>query len=392
MAADEETSLATEKERLRAQYDRLGRESPPTPNPSSSAEIPTTAPSGNLPGAGNSYRVQPCLDLPPYSGPSSTSYLDLALPAHQQQQQQQQPHPPQEYPGLPRLDYRLYSPPLFELSSDCTTIKSTAPYLSSTVEALTALVRAQSTVPPKPQIHITGKRGGKVDFAIKLNLLPLLVPEVTLGSQQQLQQGPVSYIRCVGSGEVALRGGTRPELLPNLGDEAGLEQWARRFVNDPNQVKAFVLERVVTNLDTNWLSSQIRILVNSLNYKGVVTVSFPVSHSKVVVQSPDRVNKFFTGITTLFAGKRTYEVVKAVWPFATRERTEPSAAADGAPRRCMVQSEDQWWREWAQPIRYAIATKRHGWVTNEDKLEAIMEGKGKGLSAVDWSEEFDGKV
>lgn len=111
----------------------------------------------------------------------------------------------------------------------------------------------------------------------------------------------------------------------------------------------------------------------------------------MVVQSPDRVNKFFTGITTLFTGKRTYEVVKAVWPFANRERTEPSVAHDKAnPRHCVVQSEDQWWREWAQPIRYAIATKRHGWVTNEDKLEAIMEGKGKGLSAVDWSEEFDG--
>jgi hypothetical protein len=181
---------------------------------------------------------------------------------HQQQEEQQQPPPqPQEYPGLPRLDYRLYSPPLFELSSDCTTIKSTAPYLSSTVEALTALVRAQATVPPKPQVHITGKRGSKIDFAIKLNLLPLLVPE----GGTEYGQTPRSYIRCVGSGESALRGGMKPDLLPDLGDHASLEVWARRFINDPNQVKAFVLERVVTNLDTNWLSSQIRILVNSLN-------------------------------------------------------------------------------------------------------------------------------
>lgn len=104
------------------------------------------------------------------------------------------------------------------------------------------------------------------------------------------------------------------------------------------------------------MRSQYRI--DTLSDKGVVTVSFPVTHSKVVVQSPDRVNKFFTGITTLFTGKRTYEVVKAVWPFATRERTEPSATAEGAPRRCVVQSEDQWWREWAQPIRYAINRRK----------------------------------
>lgn len=258
--ADERPLQQTEKDILRAQRELLAREYPPTPT-SASPETPTT-PNEGRPGAVNSSGVHPYLDLPPYPGPSNALQLDLAAST----QQQQQPSQLQDYPGLPRLDYRLYSPPLFELSSDCTTIKSTAPYLSSTVEALTALVRAQSTVPPKPQIHITGKRGSKVDFAIKLNLLPLLVPEAAPGRQQQ-QQPPMSYIRCVGFGETALRGGTKPEMLPDLGDHAGLEEWARRFVNDPNQVKAFVLERVVTNLDTNWISSQIRILVNSLNCK-----------------------------------------------------------------------------------------------------------------------------
>lgn len=267
MAREEETPTPTEKEIIRAQREILAaRESPPTSNPSS-PETPASA-NGIQGGAGAFPEAQPHLSLPPYPG------LLVVYPGQQQQeqrpeqqQQQQPPHQPQEYPGLPRLDYRLYSPPLFELSSDCTTIKSTAPYLSSTVEALTALVRAQATVPPKPQVHITGKRGSKVDFAVKLNLLPLLVPEEGGRGAAAGNDGgpPRSYIRCVGSGEAALRGGTRPELLPDLGDRAGLEVWARRFVNDPNHVKAFVLERVVTNLDTNWLSSQIRILVNSLN-------------------------------------------------------------------------------------------------------------------------------
>jgi hypothetical protein len=35
--------------------------------------------------------------------------------------------------------------------------------------------------------------------------------------------------------------------------------------------------------------------------------------------------------------------------------------------------------------RLAIATKRHGWVTNEDKLEALMEGTPATTSEnVDW--------
>lgn len=167
MAREEKTPTPTEKELIRAQREILAaRESPPTSNPSS-PEAPASA-NGTQGGAGAFPEAQPHLSLPPYPG------LIVVNPG---QQQQQPPHQPQEYPGLPRLDYRLYSPPLFELSSDCTTIKSTAPHLSSTAEALTALVRAQATVPPKPQVHITNKRGSKVDFAVKLNLLPLLVPE-----------------------------------------------------------------------------------------------------------------------------------------------------------------------------------------------------------------------
>lgn len=192
----------------------------------------------------------------------------------------------------------------------------------------------------------------------------------------------MDYIRCVESGELALRGGGRGGAKPSLEpDLEGLEAWARRFVQDDAQVKEFVLERVVVNLDKDWLEGQIRSLVaGSLGYKGVLSVTFPVTHAKVVVQNPDKVNKFFTGLTTLFVGKKSYEVVKAVWPFASCKREE------GAGRICVVQSEEQWWKEWAQPIQFAIASRRHGWVTNEDKLEAIMEGKGKGLAKVDWGE------
>ncbi len=358
-----------EKGQVQAHYDMVDRQqveqqegttAPPLPPPLAS-------PSGsNAPIVVDSDGLEAHSDensLPPYSGPASSSQSTLP--------QRPPPKGPQRYPGLPRLDYRLYSPPLFELSSDHTAIKSTAPYLSATVAALVSLTRAQSTVPPKPQIHITGHRGRKADFAVKLNLMPLLVPED--GRQR------MDYIRCVGEGELALRGGSKLDVRPDVG-QGGLEEWCRRYVEDAAQVKVFVLERQVVNLDIGWLEGQIRSLVATTNYKGVVTVAFPVTHARVVVQSPDRVNKFFTSVTTLFSGKNTYEVVKAVWPFATHKSGEPG-------RRLAVQSEETWWREWRDPIKYAIATKRRGWITNEDKLEAIMEGKGKGLSTVDWGPE-----
>jgi hypothetical protein len=155
-----------------------------------------------------------------------------------------------------------------------------------------------------------------VDFSLKLNLMPLLVPE---DPRQRMD-----YLRCVGPGEVAFRGGSKPSTQPEAatadGDGGGLEAWAARFVADSASVKSFALERVVANLDVHWLEGQIRALIAGMKYPGTVSVTFPITHCKVVVQNPDRVNKFFTSVTGFFAGKRKYEVVKAVWPFATMHR------------------------------------------------------------------------
>ena len=43
---------------------------------------------------------------------------------------------------------------------------------------------------------------------------------------------------------------------------------------------------------------------------------------------------------------------------------------------------------WYADLKIAIATKRQGWVTNEDKLEAIMEGTPSSAAVVDWGPEY----
>ncbi|KAK7756733.1 hypothetical protein SLS62_001176 [Diatrype stigma] len=310
---------------------------------------------------------------PPYSGPTANP---------SPQRQSQRGNGPQYYPGLPVLDYRQYAPPLFELSSDKTTITSKASYLSENAGALAALIRNVARVPPKPYIQVQGSRGGghNIDFAVKMNLMTLLVPE-DAGRR-------MDYLRCVGQGEVACRGGHQPALQPDLGPDAGLEDWCERFVRDPAPIKTFALERVVANLDVDWIEGQLRSLVAATGYKGVVTVQFPIAHAKVVVQNPDRVNRFFTSVTSLFTGRNKYEVVKAVWPFATSPNNSSSSGGGGGERQCVVQSERTWWAEWKDIIRYAIATKRRGWVTNEDRLEYIMEGLGREVPATDWDVEY----
>ncbi|KAI0386070.1 hypothetical protein F5Y04DRAFT_245400 [Hypomontagnella monticulosa] len=327
------------------------------------AELPANIPA-ELPGqdvAGNSHQYHP----PPYSSPS-----DISLDP---QARSTLPKGPQYYPGLPILDYRQYSPPMFELSADTTSITSKANYLSENANALSTLLRSLATVPPKPQVLIQGNRGRKIDFSIKLNLMNLLVATDP--------RDRLDYLRCVGRDEMALRGGSEPGLKPDFGMDSGLEAWCDRFVKDSTTIKTFMLERVVANLDTNWIEGQIRSLVASTDYKGQVTVQFPVTHAKVIIQNPDKHNKFLTSVTSLFSSKSKYEVVKAVWPFATSRNGEHG-------RKCVVQSEKTWWEEWRDPIKFAIAQKRQGWVTNEDKLECIMESKGKGISLVDWGPEM----
>ncbi|KAJ3944178.1 uncharacterized protein N0V96_005703 [Colletotrichum fioriniae] len=162
----------------------------------------------------------------------------------------------------------------------------------------------------------------------------------------------LDYIRCVAPGEVAFRGGAKPDVLPEVGDRE-LDEWCRRFIEDPAPVKSFALERVVANLDTLYIEGQIRSLIASTQYKGQINISFPVTHAKVKVKSAEKPSKLYMGMKNLFTSKHKYEVVQS---------------------------------EWRDSIKYAMAQKRQNgaYVTSEDKLEALMEGKGKGVASIDW--------
>ncbi len=248
--------------------------------------------------------------------------------------------------GCRGWDYRLYSPPLFELSGDCTAVRSTAPVPVGDGGGAGGAGAAQSTIPPKLQLHITGTRGRKVDFAIRLNLMALLVPEDA--------RRRMDYIRCVGEDELVLRGGSKPDLRPHVGD-GGVDEWCRRFVEDPAAVKVFVLERQVVNADLAWLEGQVRSLVATTDYRGVVAVSFPVTHARVVVQSPDRVNRFFTQRPPPSSPARA--PTRSSRPCGPSPPTAPASPAAASPSRARTPGG----ASGATPIKYAIATKRKGW-------------------------------
>ena len=67
--------------------------------------------------------------------------------------------------------------------------------------------------------------------------------------------------------------------------------------------------------------------------------------------------------------KKRYEVVRAVWPYASL----PPGPAANPNRVPVVQTEEMWWEEWRDVLRCAIFSKRvSGWVSVDDMLDFRM--------------------
>ncbi len=143
-----------------------------------------------------------------------------------------------------------------------------------------------------------------------------------------------------------------------------------KFKMKAKKLNRFALERMVTNWDTSYLEGRLLSLISSTSYRGHVKISFPLTHSRVVIHSPDKVNRFFSNVAKVFTGTKKYEVVKSVWPYADVARGEMG-------RRCAVQEEEVWFADWKDAIRHAVLAKRKGWVTVEDRLEFLMEPRGE---------------
>lgn len=145
----------------------------------------------------------------------------------------------------------------------------------------------------------------------------------------------------------------------------------------PLSCNRFTIERIVSNWDTPYIEGRLRSLIASAGYRGQVEITFPMTHCKVIIHSPDKVNRFFTNMTNLFTGTKRYAPVKVVWPYA-------SAPPDSGDRTFAVQSEERWWNDWKDAIRFALLTKRRGWVTMEDQLELLMAPGNMVAAPAEW--------
>jgi hypothetical protein len=89
--------------------------------------------------------------------------------------------------------------------------------------------------------------------------------------------------------------------------------------------------------------------------------------------------------------------VQAIWPnassFSAAASTSQSNSlfSTNARYQHAVQSEQDWWTVWKEPIRNGVLAKRQGWVTVEDWKDVILDQvqwaepkKSWGTSADDW--------
>lgn len=133
---------------------------------------------------------------------------------------------------------------------------------------------------------------------------------------------------------------------------------------------SFVLQKEYSNWDTQFLEGRIRILLASLVDNGEdienITISFSATHTHVVVLPPqtDVVHQLFSFLSP----SKKFAVVKAVWPYANTATERP----DGIPRRCAVQSEDDWWRVWRPIIAMGVMKRKNGWLGTEDIMDMAM--------------------
>ena len=192
---------------------------PPPPCAPASEETQASSSARTVPTPTSTAPTVPQDEPPAYTaGPSMTTQL-----------------PPQSsLPSFPNLDYSQYLPTGATLSDDRSTVAISHSILSSKPETLTAFIRKQAALPPKPLLYIKGTLPDLSNFHLKLNLLPLVY--------RSPPKNPWNYVKIINDGELGFRGGSSESTKPNVKGDDELLAWAKKYCHDPSSLKRYLAE------------------------------------------------------------------------------------------------------------------------------------------------------
>ncbi|KAK4154244.1 hypothetical protein C8A00DRAFT_42978 [Chaetomidium leptoderma] len=249
-------------------------------------------------------------------------------------------------------------------------------------------IQLSATKPPRPSIRILGTHSQTVqekgksekkpitDFDVVLELTPYLFSDPTRG---------VSWtkLRTVEDNEKTRRGTVLRKRAPGVkrdleitNPKPTLAEWCHRYCANHAGVKSFALARQMVGFDEERMKQKLEALVRGTNYRGKVTITFPVRDSCIVVYNDSKVNKWrltpwviwlcylsFLWLLTwpfLFLRTKKFEVAVAEWPFSVQE-------ANGN-KRYVSMSEDHIYNLWGRAISRAVLDKRQGTLDQEDLI------------------------
>jgi hypothetical protein len=274
----------------------------------------------------------------------------------------------------------------------CETATLMDPKLDSDPAALEDAVCTAGNEMPMPYIYIMGthketvKRGDKkethhiTDFRIVINMQRYInnchgssyipsVPITTVENGVKTHRGTISKCRAPGIKQDIEIGTPKPTL----------QEWCHRYCASPRMLRIFRLERPVPGLDQQYLKNRIEGLIASANYRGNVSVTFPIEDRYLDIYTSNKINQWrlktwvcwifyltFLWIFTwpyLFFMTKRYAVVMAEWPFSVIEE-------DGTKKYTTI-SEEQWFENWKVGVRRLVLDRFQGDAT-EEMLTGVM--------------------
>lgn len=260
--------------------------------------------------------------------------------------------------------------------------------LDNSPERLQSQICLSAGKPPRPSVRIlgthtqmvneNGKREKKTitDFDVFLELTPYLFSDAT-------SRASWSKLRTVENSEKVRRGTIFRKRAPGVKQDIEisnakptLAEWCHRYCASHAGLRCFALRRRVLGFNEERMKQKLEALVRGTNYRGSVSISFPVKDEYVFIYNDSKVNRWrltpwvvwlcyltFLWLFTwpyLFFRTKMFEVVITEWPFSV---TEP----DGS-RRYVSMSEDHIYNLWGRAISRAILDKRQCTLDQEDLI------------------------
>lgn len=299
---------------------------------------------------------------------------------------------------------RHVPPPTTRTNHDSPSFKNGVPVVCETLNYMTALVdsdpamlesvvKGNAEIAPSPYVYIMGshketiKRGDKketqniTDFRIVVNFQRYLHRNFTEHDTSSM------VLVTVENGEKTHRGtilkcrdpATKQDI--EVGSpKATLTEWCHRYCASPRMLRIFRLRRVVTGFDELHLKNRLEGLIRSTNYRGNISITFPIEDKNFDIYTSNRINTWrlkssvcwifyltflwiFTWPFLFFATKR-YAVVRAEWPF--------SAVDANGNKTYTTVSEEQWFERWHVALRRLVLDRYQG-EAGEEMMSGVID-------------------